>query len=67
MKYLVLLGLIISTSTFADFVYMKEDGQGKSIQLQRDNQAATTLNDSSSKLWAIYPDITPDGNEFIYC
>ena len=46
---------------------MKEDEQGKSIQLQRDNQVATTLNDSSSKLWAIYPDVTPDGNEFVYC
>lgn len=67
MTFLVLLGLIASTSVFADFVYMKEDAQGKSIQLQRDHEASSTLNDSTSKLWAIYPDITPDGNEFVYC
>ncbi len=67
MKFLILFGLMATTSVFADFVYMKEDAAAKSIQLQRDNQTATTLNDSSSKLWAIYPDITPDGNEFVYC
>lgn len=67
MKYLVLLTLLTAQTAFADFVYMKEDEQGKSIQLQRDNQTATTLNDSNSKLWAIYPDVTPDGNEFVYC
>lgn len=64
MKFLVLLGLLASCASYADFVYMREDAQGKSIQLQ--GSSATTLNDSSSKLWAIYPDITPDGNEFIY-
>lgn len=67
MKYLVLLALIASCSSFADFVYMKEDSSGKSIQLQRDSQSPTTLNEVSQKLWAIYPDISPDGNEFIYC
>lgn len=67
MKFLILFGLMATTSAFADFVYMKEDAAAKSIQLQRENQTATTLNDSSSKLWAIYPDITPDGNEFVYC
>lgn len=64
MKFFVLLGLLASCASYADFVYMKEDAQGKSIQLQ--GSTLTTLNDSSSKLWAIYPDITPDGNEFIY-
>ncbi len=64
MKFLVLLGLLASCASYADFVYMKEDAQGKSIQLQ--GSTLTTLNDSSNKLWAIYPDITPDGNEFIY-
>jgi hypothetical protein len=67
MKYLVLFGLLASCSTFADFVYMKEDQFGKSIQLQRDAHNPTTLNDSNNKMWAIYPDISPDGNEFIYC
>jgi hypothetical protein len=66
MKYLLLLGLLASCSSFAEFVYMKEDGNGKSIQIQK-NEAASTLNDSANKLWAIYPDISADGNEFIYC
>lgn len=64
MKFLVLLGLLASCASYADFVYMREDGNGKSIQLQ--GSSATTLNDSSNKMWAIYPDITPDGNEFVY-
>lgn len=64
MKFLVLLGLLASCASYADFVYMREDGAGKSIQLQ--GSSATTLNDSSNKMWAIYPDITPDGNEFVY-
>jgi hypothetical protein len=65
MKFLLLLGLLASCSSFAEFVYMREDSQGKTVQLH--NQAPTTLNDSSSKAWALYPDVTPDGNEFIYC
>lgn len=64
MKFLVLLGFLASCASYADFVYMREDGAGKSIQLQ--GSSVTTLNDSSNKLWAIYPDITPDGNEFVY-
>lgn len=64
MKYLVLLGLLASSVSYADFVYMREDAQGKSIQHQ--GSTATTLNDSTNKMWAIYPDITPDGNEFVY-
>jgi Tol biopolymer transport system component/N-acetylneuraminic acid mutarotase len=67
MKYLIFLGLVASCSSFADFVYMKENAQGKSVQLQRDNQTPTTLNDASNDLWAIYPDITPNGQEVIFC
>ncbi|MCM2350523.1 MAG: hypothetical protein NDI69_10925 [Bacteriovoracaceae bacterium] len=66
MKYLVLLGLLASCSSFADFVYMKEDAQGKSVQLKNQQGAPTTLNSASNKLWALYPDVTPDGNEFVY-
>ncbi len=66
MKYLVLFGLLASCSSFADFVYMKEDAQGKSVQLQTIGDAPITLNNTASKQWALYPDITPDGNEFIY-
>ena len=65
MKYIVLLGLLASCSSFADFVFMREDAKGKSVQLQAEGKI-TTLNDSSSKLWALYPDISADGKEFIY-
>jgi Tol biopolymer transport system component len=65
MKFLVLLAVLTSFSTMADFVYMKEDAQGKSIQLNSSGNTEA-LNDTSSKLWALYPDVTPDGNEFIF-
>ncbi len=69
MRYAVLigLGLVASFSAFADFVYMKEDATAKSIQLQANTDSPTTLNDTSNKMWAIYPDISPDGHEFLYC
>lgn len=68
MRYFILLGLslVVSCSSFADFVYMKEDQHGKTVQIQELNQSPTTLNSNSGE-WAIYPDITPDGNEFVYC
>jgi DNA-binding beta-propeller fold protein YncE len=66
MKYILLLSFLASCSSFADFVYMKESAQGKSIQINH-NESVSTLNDESNKLWAIYPDISADGNEFIYC
>lgn len=69
MKHLIvlLLGLLVSCSSFADFVYMKEDVHGKSVQLQSKDGVVITVNDSSKKMWAFYPDISADGNEFIYC
>lgn len=66
MKSLIVLGLLISSTSYADFVYMRENEAGKSVQLHA-NEQISTLNDSSNKQWAIYPDVTPDGNEFIYC
>lgn len=68
MKFLIVLGLSLaaSCSSFADFVYMREDANGKTVQLQSNNDAPTTLNNSSNKLWALYPDISADGNEFVY-
>lgn len=45
---------------------MKENATSKSIQLHIDGQPELTINDSTNKMWAIYPDISPDGNEFIY-
>lgn len=66
MKYFVLFGLIFSTIAQADFVYMKEDANGKAVVLQSSNSRARTLNDVNSKLWALYPDITPDAEEIVY-
>src|SRR5690606_26704978 len=63
---LICLGLSASISSFADFVYMKEDAQGKSVQLQVSGQSSVTLNDASNKLWALYPDVSADGNEFVF-
>lgn len=69
MKYaaLISMGLITSFTAFADFVYMREDSTSKSVQLQINTEPSATLNDSSNKMWAIYPDISADGNEFIFC
>jgi Tol biopolymer transport system component len=68
MKFFILicLGLTASFSSFADFVYMKEDTQGKSVQLQVSGEGSITLNEASNKLWALYPDVSADGNEFVY-
>lgn len=67
MKWFVLLGLVLSNGVFADFVYMQEDQHGKAVVLQTTEDApARILNDQTSKNWAIYPDITPDGKEVVY-
>ena len=66
MKLLILMGLLLSNAVLAEIVYMQEDANGKSIILQPFNQPARILNDQASKNWAIYPDITPDGQEVVY-
>lgn len=65
MKLIVLIGLILSHSVFADMVYMQEDEQGKSVILN-DGSSITVMNDSSNKNWAIYPDLTADAKELVY-
>lgn len=69
MRYFFILGLVLlrTNSALGDFVYMKESAAGKSVEIQRLNESPTTLNESGNGMWAIYPDISPDGNEFIYC
>lgn len=62
---LIICAALLSFSALADFVYMREDGNGKSVQLHSDSYS-TTLNDSSSKLWALYPDVSADGKEFVF-
>src|SRR5688500_18464589 len=64
MKFMFLL-LLISCSSFADYVFMHESEQGKSIRLQS-GADQTILNDQSSKQWAPYPDITANGEVVIY-
>jgi N-acetylneuraminic acid mutarotase len=65
MKLFFALFVSLSHLALADFVYMKEDSSGKSILL-KSKTATTVLSDMSTKNWALYPDITPDGNELIY-
>lgn len=65
MKFLVLLTLLASCSSFADFVYMKEDAQGKRVQLQS-SHGTQTLNHIQDGVWALYPDVSANGQEFLY-
>ena len=66
MKLVFFLGIMISNVVGADVVYMQENLQGKSVILQSHNAPARALNDLTSKNWALYPDITPDGQEVVY-
>lgn len=67
MKLILLVGLMLTSNAFADFVYMQEDATSKSIQWYSNETLGTqALNDVTNKMWAIYPDITPDGKEFVY-
>ncbi len=45
---------------------MQESKNGKSVVLQTYNGSPRVLNDLTSKNLAIYPDITPDGQEVVY-
>jgi Tol biopolymer transport system component/N-acetylneuraminic acid mutarotase len=67
-KYFILLGmgLLTASISFADYVYMKENEKVKSVMLKVEGQPTRTLNNSQSKSWAIYPDISSDGNELLY-
>lgn len=60
------LGAITSYSSFADFVYMKEDYMGKSIQLKRSDSASETISTTAAGNWALYPDISSNGQEIIF-
>jgi Tol biopolymer transport system component len=67
MKLTLLIGFLFTHNAIADFVYMKEDLQGKYVMLKNDKLAETqVMSDLSSKNWALYPDITPNGEEIIY-
>jgi N-acetylneuraminic acid mutarotase len=66
MKMLLILAFALSNVLFADVVYMQESKNGKSVVLQTYNGSPRVLNDLTSKNLAIYPDITPDGQEVVY-
>jgi N-acetylneuraminic acid mutarotase len=66
MIFLTLITLLSSIELRADFVYMRENEQGKSVQWNK-SDLTQTLNDTEQGQWAIYPDISPDANEFVYC
>ena len=68
MRLTFLIGLFfISQFALADFVFMKEDQNGKSVMLQGPElSTARSINDTTSKNWALYPDLTPSGDEIIY-
>ncbi len=68
MKCLVIgmFALMASASAFADFVYMKEDATSKSVVLRSDDQSVRTLNDGGPGVWALYPDVSADGNEVVF-
>lgn len=62
---LLILTLMASFSTFADFVYMKENPNGKSIELF-DGTATTSVNDLLNGQWSLYPDLSADGKSVVY-
>lgn len=67
MKLIVLLSLLLGAqAALADFVYMQEDKDGKSVILQTNEGTSTSVLNESAKEWAIYPDISADGEEFVY-
>ncbi len=68
MKFIFSLLVLFSCASRADYVYMKETGDQKTIQWVKGLGPSTTqtLNDVNRNEWAIYPDISPNGEEFIY-
>ncbi len=66
MIFLTLITLLSSIELRADFVYMREDAQGKSVQWNKID-STETLNATDDGQWAIYPDISPNANEFVFC
>ncbi len=65
MKYILLLSFLASCSSFADFVYMKENAQGKYVELKTSHGTQTVSNVQAGS-WALYPDISANGQEIIF-
>lgn len=62
---IILLALLVSCSSFADFVYMHEQDETKSVRLNTQGQEEI-LSDLQSKMWALYPDISSDGRSVVF-
>lgn len=63
---LLLLSFFLLSPAFSSYVFMKETAQGKVVQLVENNKAPKTINQSPENEWALYPDIAPNGKEFLY-
>lgn len=68
MKFLPFFVLILSCASRADYVFMKETENSKTIQWVKGVEASSTqtLNDVDRKEWALYPDISANGEEMIF-
>ena len=68
MKILFSMLVLFSCASRADYVYMKESENSKTIQWVKGlgPSSIQTLNDVNRNEWAIYPDISPNGEEFVF-
>lgn len=65
MKFLTLIFLVVSCASRADYVFMKETETSKTIQLVNSKEVKA-VSDLNSKNWALYPDISADGEEVVF-
>jgi len=65
MKLAIIISILLSGLAFADAVYMQESDQGKVIVYQPHDGPSKIVSDSGSN-WALYPDISPSGQEIVY-
>ncbi len=64
MKFLSILMLIVSSSAFADMVFMREWDNQKHIMHTNSKNITTQI--TSGDLMHLYPDISPDGKTVVY-
>lgn len=64
MKFLSILMLIVSSSAFADMVFMREWDNQKHIMHTNSKNVTTQI--TSGDLMHLYPDISPDGKTVVY-
>lgn len=64
MKFLSILMLLVSSSAFADMVFMREWDNQKHIMHTNSKNITTQI--TSGDLMHLYPDISPDGKTVVY-